>query len=216
MIATMKQSMMPDFKELNSAENFGILMAIFLWIYAFMSPVSGIIADRVNRKWLIIGSLFIFSAVTLLMGYAKTFDQLYVLRAIMGVSEAFYMPTAMAMIVDYHQGKNRSLAVGIHMTGIYLGQAMGGFGAMISTNFSWQTTFQVFGLIGTIYSIVLMIFLKEKRNDEEEMVYHLNGSWWIYINHSRYIRCNYITNSNGSCLERIINVIIRSLYWIVW
>ncbi len=168
MIATMKQSMMPDFAELNSAENFGILMAIFLWIYAFMSPVSGIIADRVNRKWLIIGSLFIFSAVTLLMGYAKTFDQLYVLRAIMGVSEAFYMPTAMAMIVDYHQGKNRSLAVGIHMTGIYLGQAMGGFGAMISTNFSWQTTFQVFGLIGTIYSIVLMIFLKEKRNDEEE------------------------------------------------
>jgi MFS family permease len=100
MLATMKQSMTPDFAELNKAENFGILMAIFLWIYAFMSPVSGIIADRVNRKWLIICSLFIFSAVTLLMGFAKTFNQLYVLRAIMGVSEAFYMPTAMAMIVE--------------------------------------------------------------------------------------------------------------------
>jgi len=170
MIATMKQSMTPDFAELNRAENFGILMAIFLWIYAFMSPVSGIIADRVNRKWLIISSLFIFSAVTLLMGFAKTFNQLYVLRAIMGVSEAFYMPTAMAMIVDYHQGKNRSLAVGIHMTGTYLGQAMGGFGAIFSTNFSWQTTFHVFGLIGTLYSIVLMIFLKEKRNDEDEQL----------------------------------------------
>ena len=159
---------MPDFAELNSAENFGILMAIFLWIYAFMSPLSGIIADRMNRKWLIITSLFIWSAVTLLMGYATSFNQLYTLRAIMGVSEAFYMPTAMAMIVDYHQGKNRSLAVGIHMTGIYLGQAMGGFGAMISTNYSWQTTFHSFGIIGTLYSIILMIFLKEKRSDEVE------------------------------------------------
>ena len=168
MLATMKQAMMPDFAELNSAENFGILMAIFLWIYAFMSPLSGIIADRINRKWLIITSLFIWSAVTLLMGFATSFNQLYTLRAIMGVSEAFYMPTAMAMIVDYHQGKNRSLAVGIHMTGIYLGQAMGGFGAMISTNFSWQTTFHSFGIIGTLYSVVLMIFLKEKRNDEDE------------------------------------------------
>jgi ACS family D-galactonate transporter-like MFS transporter len=168
MLATMKQAMMPDFAELNSAENFGILMAIFLWIYAFMSPVSGIIADRMNRKWLIISSLFVWSAVTLLMGFATSFNQLYTLRAIMGVSEAFYMPTAMAMIVDYHQGKNRSLAVGIHMTGIYLGQAMGGFGAMISTNYSWQTTFHTFGIIGTLYSIVLMIFLKEKRSDEEE------------------------------------------------
>jgi MFS transporter, ACS family, D-galactonate transporter len=166
MLATMKQAMMPDFAELNSAENFGILMAIFLWIYAFMSPLSGIIADRMNRKWLIITSLFIWSAVTLLMGFATSFNQLYTLRAIMGVSEAFYMPTAMAMIVDYHQGKNRSLAVGIHMTGIYLGQAMGGFGAMISTNYSWQTTFHSFGIIGTLYSIILMIFLKEKRSDE--------------------------------------------------
>jgi ACS family D-galactonate transporter-like MFS transporter len=168
MLATMKQAMMGDFAELNSAENFGILMAIFLWIYALMSPVSGIIADRINRKWLIIGSLFVWSAVTLMMGYATTFNQLYALRAIMGVSEAFYMPSAMAMIVDYHQGKNRSLAVGIHMTGIYLGQAMGGFGAMISTHYSWQTTFHSFGLVGTLYSVILMIFLKEKRSDEDE------------------------------------------------
>lgn len=175
MLATMKQAMMGDFQELQSAENFGILMAIFLWIYALMSPISGIIADRINRKWLIIGSLFVWSAVTLLMGYATSFNQLYYLRAIMGVSEAFYMPSAMAMIVDYHQGKNRSLAVGIHMTGIYLGQAMGGFGAMFSSHFSWQTTFHSFGLVGTLYSVLLMIFLKDKRSDEDEK--HVKGTF---------------------------------------
>ena len=82
--------------ELAKAESFGQLMAIFLWIYAFMSPISGIIADRINRKWLIVGSLFTWSSVTLGMGFAQTFDQLYVLRAIMGVSEAFYIPAGLS------------------------------------------------------------------------------------------------------------------------
>ena len=141
-------------------------MAIFLWIYALMSPVSGLIADRVNRKWLVVGSLFVWSAVTMLMGFTTDFDHLYILRGIMGVSEALYMPAGLAMIVDYHQGKTRSLAVGIHMTGIYLGQAFGGFGSISATHFSWQTTFHVFGFIGIAYSLILIFFLKEKRNEE--------------------------------------------------
>ena len=163
MLSTMKPSMMVDIAELQSAANFGRLMAIFLWIYALMSPVSGIIADRLNRKWLIVASLFVWSGVTLCMGFAKTFDQLYALRAVMGVSEAFYMPAGLSLIADYHQGKNRSLAIGIHMTGIYLGQALGGFGATIAGSFSWHTTFFSFGLVGIIYSLVLVLFLREKK-----------------------------------------------------
>jgi MFS family permease len=163
MLSTMKPSMMVDIAELQTAANFGRLMAIFLWIYALMSPVSGIIADRLNRKWLIIISLFVWSGVTLLMGFAKTYDQLYALRAVMGVSEAFYMPAGLSLIADYHQGKNRSFAIGIHMTGIYLGQALGGFGATIAGSFSWQTTFFLFGLTGVIYTIVLILFLEEKK-----------------------------------------------------
>ena len=154
--------MMVDIAELAKAENFGRLMAIFLWIYAFMSPISGMIADRLNRKWMIVGSLFISSGVTLAMGFAKTFDQLYVLRAFMGVSEAFYMPAGLALIADYHQGKTRSLAIGVHLTGVYLGQAFGGSGATISSNFSWHGTFYLFGLVGIVYSLVLLVFVKEK------------------------------------------------------
>ena len=167
MLATMKPSMMTTFAELESAANFGRLMAIFLWIYAFMSPVSGLIADRINRKWLIVGSLFVWSAVTMLMGFCTDFNQLYILRGIMGVSEAFYMPAGLAMIADYHEGKTRSLAVGIHMTGIYLGQAFGGFGSMFATHFSWESTFHVFGFIGIAYSLILIFFLKEKRDDQD-------------------------------------------------
>lgn len=164
MLSTMKPSMMQDIAELTKAENFGRLMAIFLWIYAFMSPISGIIADRLNRKWLIVGSLMVWSGVTLAMGYSTNFNQLLVLRAIMGISEAFYIPAGLALIADYHQGKTRSIAIGIHTTGIYLGQAFGGFGAVIASNFSWQFTFHSFGWIGIIYSIVLILFLKEKKS----------------------------------------------------
>jgi MFS transporter, ACS family, D-galactonate transporter len=163
MLSTMKPSMMLDIPELAKAENFGRLMAIFLWIYALMSPVSGIIADRLNRKWLIVSSLFIWSGVTLAMGYATSYHQIYVLRAIMGISEAFYIPAALSLIADYHQGSTRSIAIGIHTTGIYLGQAFGGFGATFAYHFSWHFTFQSVGLIGVIYSILLILFITEKK-----------------------------------------------------
>ena len=163
MLSTMKPSMQIDIAELQSATNFGYLMAIFLWVYGFMSPVSGIIADKFNRKWLIVVSLFVWSGVTFVMGYATTFNQLYWLRAVMGVSEALYIPAGLSLIADFHSSKTRSLAVGIHMTGLYMGQALGGFGATIAARFSWQQTFHSFGIIGIIYSLVLIFFLREKK-----------------------------------------------------
>jgi ACS family D-galactonate transporter-like MFS transporter len=163
MLSTMKPAIMVDIVELERAENFGRLMAVFLWIYGLMSPMAGLIADRINRKWLIIGSLGVWSLVTLTMGYATTFGQLFVLRAIMGVSEALYMPAGLSLIADYHRGNTRSRAVGVHMTGIYFGQALGGFGATVASSWSWQTAFHSFGLIGIMYSLVLIFFLSEKR-----------------------------------------------------
>lgn len=168
MLATMQPSMKADIPALLSATNFGRLMAIFLWVYAFTSPISGIIADRLNRKWLIVGSIIIWSGVTMLMGYATTFNELYFLRGIMGISEAFYIPAALSLIADYHTGKTRSLAIGLHTSGIYLGIALGGFGATIASNFSWQITFHSFGVIGIVYSIILIIFLKEKKGYVQE------------------------------------------------
>ncbi|MDO9156882.1 MFS transporter [Sediminibacterium sp.] len=161
MLSTMKPSMQIDIQELQSATNFGYLMAIFLWIYGFMSPISGMIADRLNRKWLIVGSLFVWSTITFAMGFAQTFDQLYWLRALMGISEALYIPAGLSLIADYHSSKTRSLAVGIHMTGLYMGQALGGFGATIAAEFSWQNAFISFGLIGVVYSVVLILFLRD-------------------------------------------------------
>ena len=168
MLSTMQEAMKLDIVELQKAEMFGVLMAVFLWIYGFMSPVAGMIADKVSRKWLIVGSLFVWSAVTYLMGYAADFNQLLILRASMGISEALYIPSALSLIADWHEGKSRSLAIGIHMTGLYTGQAIGGFGATLAAALSWQQAFHWFGIVGVVYAIVLMLFLYEKPNHIKE------------------------------------------------
>ena len=165
MLSTMKEAMQIDIVELQNAENFGILMAVFLWIYGFMSPVSGMVADRVSRKWLIVGSLLVWSSVTYLMGIADSFDQLIWLRALMGISEALYIPAGLSLIADYHSDKTRSLAVGIHMTGLYMGQAIGGFGATVAAAFTWHTAFHWFGIIGIVYAMVLALFLKDIKRE---------------------------------------------------
>ena len=163
MLSTMKDSMQVDITDLQSAANFGRLMAVFLWIYGLMSPISGIIADNLSRKKLIVGSLLVWSSVTYFMGLATTYDQVFWLRALMGLSEALYLPAGLSLIADYHTGGSKSLAVGIHMTGLYLGQAIGGFGATLAAAYSWNATFHWFGIIGIVYAVVLAIFLKDKK-----------------------------------------------------
>ncbi len=168
MLSTMRDAMAVDISDLESKVMFGKIMAAFMWIYGFMSPVSGIVADRVNRKWLIVISLAVWSAVTMLMGYATNYQEIYWLRAAMGVSEALYIPAALSLIADYFTGKQLSLAIGIHMTGLYMGQAVGGFGAFVAEQLSWQSTFHWFGLVGIVYAGVLIVALREKRVDSCE------------------------------------------------
>lgn len=170
MLSTMRDAMQIDISELESAVNFGRLMAIFLWIYGLVSPFAGAIADRVSRKWLIIVSLGVWSAVTTLMSFCTNYNEIFWLRALMGVSEALYIPAALSLIADYHTGKSRSFAIGIHMTGLYLGQAVGGFGAILAAAFSWQQTFHWFGIIGIAYAALLMVLLYEKRDVAQENI----------------------------------------------
>lgn len=167
MLSTMQGAMKEDIVELNQAEAFGALMAVFLWIYGVVSPFAGIVADRFSKKTLVVGSLFVWSAVTYLMGYATDFNQLYCLRALMGISEALYIPSALSLIADWHEGRSRSLAIGVHMTGLYVGQAVGGYGATVAAMFSWHSTFHWFGIIGVAYSVVLFFLLHDKGQKAE-------------------------------------------------
>ena len=197
MLSTMKEAMSHSIPELEKAETFGNLMAAFMWIYGLMSPFAGAIADRMNRKWLIVASLFVWSSVTLLMGFTHDFSTLYILRMVMGLSEAMYIPAALALIADFHTGKSRSLAIGVHMTGLYVGQALGGFGAMLSHHLSWENSFIYFGLFGALYALVLATFLHETDAQLERIK---NGA---KTNESQSNGLNNVVQSFGKILSSI-------------
>ena len=159
MITTMRGSIVDAIPMTDT--QFGLLTAVFLWTYGLLSPLAGFLADRFSRSRVIIGSLFVWSAVTLLTAYATTFNELLVTRLLMGVSEACYIPAALALIVDYHRGSTRSLATGIHIGGMMLGQSLGFVGGWLAQDNTWNHPFWIFGVVGIVYALVLVFFLND-------------------------------------------------------
>jgi MFS family permease len=159
LLATMKRSIMGDIPSIATDEHFGQIMSVFMWVYACLSPIGGFTADRFNRRWMVIASLGVWSIVTWITGQAHTYNELWWARAAMGVSEACYMPAALALIADFHTGPTRSRAIGIHMTGIYAGMALGGLGGWIADFSSWRNGFTGFGFAGVAYAAFLFFAL---------------------------------------------------------
>ncbi len=162
MLASMKFSVMQDIPDIGNEANWGKILAFFKWTYAFLSPVGGYLADRFSRRYVIAGSLFVWSAVTWATARAETFQQLLVTRAVMGVSEAFYIPAALALIADYHLGPTRSRAVGAHQMGIYAGVILGGFSGYAADHpeLGWRWMFELCGLAGLLYALPLFFLIR--------------------------------------------------------
>lgn len=162
MLATMKSSMVADIPSIANLADWGLVLGCFKWTYAVLSPFGGFIADRFSRRHVISVSLLVWSAVTWRTSQVTTFDELVWLRALMGISEAFYIPAALALITDYHPGETRSRAVGVHQTGIYMGQILGGFAGYVadSPDLGWRWMFATCGMVGVIYALPLMGLLR--------------------------------------------------------
>jgi MFS family permease len=174
MITTMRFSIIESIPMTDA--QFGLLTSMFLWIYGFLSPVGGFLADRFKRTWVIIGSLLVWSLVTWLTSYVTTYEELLVTRALMGISEACYIPAGLAMIMDYHKGPTRSLANGIHMAGIMVGQSLGFIGGWLAETHNWNFAFSTFGIIGIVYALVLLITLREAPLAEPSHIENSNKS----------------------------------------
>ena len=163
MLATMKTSMVADIVGIETDAQWGFVLACFKWVYAVLSPVGGYIADRFSRRLVIAVSLFAWSVVTWATGHVTTYEGLVATRALMGVSEAFYIPAALALIADFHAGPTRSRAVGIHQTGIYIGLILGGFAGYVADapSLGWRWAFEAGGLVGVLYAVPLFFLLRD-------------------------------------------------------
>jgi predicted MFS family arabinose efflux permease len=118
---------------------------------------------------LIIVSLMVWSLVTWLTGYARGFDELIATRALMGLSEACYIPAALALIADYHSKGRLSLATGIHTSGIYVGIILGGAGGgWMGERYGWRFAFAALGVFGVVYTLLLLFTLRGKETPMRE------------------------------------------------
>lgn len=169
MLATMKASMVGDIPSIANKADWGLVLGGFKWTYAVLSPLGGYVADRFSRRHVIFASLFMWSAVTCWTGQVTSFHELMAARALMGVSEAFYIPAALALITDYHVGSTRSRAVGLHQAGIYVGQILGGFAGYVadSPGHGWRWAFTACGLIGILYALPLLAMLRNPPKSTE-------------------------------------------------
>lgn len=163
MLAAMKTSVMADIPTIESDANWGLMLGQFKWVYAFLSPVGGYVADRFSRRLTICTSLFVWSAVTWWTGHVTSFGELLWARSLMGISEAFYIPAALALIADFHTGQTRSRAVGLHQMAIYCGVIVGGFGgyAADAPSIGWRMAFTACGIFGMCYAVPLALLLRD-------------------------------------------------------
>lgn len=165
MLATMKASMVGDIPSIANRADWGLILGSFKWTYALLSPFGGYLADRISKRWVVGASLFTWSIVTWWTGHATSFHEMLAVRALMGISEAFYMPAALALVADYHSGATRSRAIGVHQAGIYLGQICGGFAGYIADApaFGWRWAFSTCGVVGVFYAIPLLWFVRDRQ-----------------------------------------------------
>lgn len=140
----------------------GLLSTSFLWVYAVASLLTGYLADRFGKKNIIVMSVLVWSLMTWATGRARNFQELLWARGLMGVSEAAYLPAGLAMIADYHSGRTRSLATGLHFSGAYLGIVLGGVaGGWIGERYGWRPAFTLLGFIGIAYALFAAVALHE-------------------------------------------------------
>jgi MFS family permease len=163
MLAAMKGSIAADIVEAASKENWGIVLGSFKWVYAALSPIGGYVADRLSRRCVVLASLVVWSAATWATAYVASFEQLIAARAMMGISEAFYFPAALALVAAWHTGETRSRAVGFHQTGVYAGLILGGFAGYVADDpaLGWRWAFMICGAVGVAYALPLAALLRD-------------------------------------------------------
>ncbi|MBN3288338.1 SPNS1 protein, partial [Polyodon spathula] len=144
---------------------------IFILIYTFMGIFIGFLADAANRKNLLAVSLFFWSLMTFLMGFAQEYWHLVLLRFGQGIGEAGCTPFAASLIADYFPEAARGSAMGFYNWGIYTGYSLSfAVGNYITRanimGLGWRWTFFICGIPGFLVSLVVLITVKEPQRTQ--------------------------------------------------
>src|SRR5438270_10722617 len=134
---------------------FGLLGTAFLLVYAIAALPFGYWGDRGVRKTVIGVGVTIWSIATLFTGFARTFSQLFLSRAIVGIGEASYYPAGTSLLSDYFPKEQRSRVAGIWNAGSTVGIAIGfAGGGFIAEKYGWQKAFFFAAAPGLLFALI--------------------------------------------------------------
>lgn len=141
----------------------------FALFYAVMGLPIAMLADRGNRKAVIVWSVAIWSVMTALCGYAQNFIQLALARVGVGVGEAGSNPPSHAIIADLFGVKTRATALGIYSQGVSIGLVIGIYGgAQLEAAYGWRVAFLALGLPGLLIALLVVATLREPKPGASE------------------------------------------------
>jgi MFS family permease len=165
-----------------SDSQFGVIQGLaFVLFYTFMGVPIGRMADRMNRRNLIVIGILLWSLMTFLCGLAHNFWQLFAARAGVGVGEAVLMPAGFSMLADYFPPARRGRAMALvsmcsafgngasFMLGGAVLHAVPGDSTVVlpllGATLGWQLAFYVAATPGVLVALLLLLIREPVRRE---------------------------------------------------
>jgi len=148
----------------------GVLSSSFLVVYALASPATGVLGDRLPRKWFVGGGVLVWSLATLWSGQARSFEELLLARALIGIGEAGYAAVAPGMISDLYDVRRRGRMLSLFYAALPVGSALGfTLGGAIGQHHGWRSAFLVAGLPGILLGLLALAMREPPRGAADEV-----------------------------------------------
>jgi MFS family permease len=177
-----------------SDSQLGALGTAFTLLYAFAGIPLGRLSDRMPRKHLLAGGVFVWSLLTAVSGAARNFWQLFVMRLGVGVGEAVCAPAGTSLIGDFFPPAKRARALSIFMLGLPIGIALSYLvGSLIAYRWGWRTAFFVSGIPGLLCAVAALFIAEPRRGMSEARaevtvekspyrhVLTIPTMWWLIV-----------------------------------
>ncbi len=146
----------------------GLIATLFSLVFAVLVPLSGFVADKLSRKWIIVFSIMLWSGATIVSGACTGLVLFIIFRSIAtGMGEATFGPANYSTIADYHDEDTRGTAMSIHQTSYYFGVIVSGLLAgWIGEMWGWRSAFFIFGTVGVLHGFIIIWRLHDKVKPE--------------------------------------------------